>query len=51
MLLNQKTPGESGMAFTTAISLISLFVEGKRHRTNPREKIGKRSRPHKWMET
>ena len=50
MLLNQKIPGVSGIAFTTAISSISLIVEGKRHRTNPSEKTSKRSRPDKWME-
>ena len=51
LVQHQKLPGESGMAFTTAISSFSLFVEGKRHRTNPSEKISKRIRPHKWMET
>ena len=51
ILLNQKLPGELDMAFTTAISSYSFFVEGKRHRTSPREKIRKRSRPHNWMET
>jgi hypothetical protein len=44
-------PGESGIAFTTAISSLPIFVEGKKHRTNPSEKISIRSRPHKWMET
>ena len=51
VLLFQKLPGESEMAFTTAISSLPIFVGGKRHITNPSEKISKRSRPNKWMET
>ena len=51
ILLFQKLPGESGMEFTTAISSMPIFVGGKRHITNPSEKISKRSRPNKWMET
>ena len=51
ILLNQKLPGELEMAFTTAISSFSFFVAGKRHKTNPSEKMIRRSRPHKLMET
>ena len=51
ILLDQKLPGELEMAFTTAISSLPIFVGGKRHITNPSEKISKRSRPNKWMET
>jgi hypothetical protein len=51
ILLNQKLPGELEMAFTTAISSSSFFVEGKKHRTNPSEKMTRRKRPHKLMET
>ena len=52
ILLIQKLPGELEMAFTTAISSFSIFVEGKkRHPTNPSETISKRSRAHKSMET
>ena len=48
---NSKLPGELGMAFTTTISSLPIFDEGKRHITNPTEKISKRSSPNKWMET
>ena len=51
VLLCQKLPGESEMAFTTAISSFSILFGGKRHITNPSEKVSKRSRPNKWMET
>ena len=51
VLLNQKLPGELEMAFTTAISSSSLFVAGKRQKTNPSEKMTRRIRPHKLMET
>ena len=47
----QYLPGELGLAFTTAISSLLIFGEGKKHRTKPIEKISKRSRPHKWIET
>ena len=48
ILLIQKLPGELEMAFTTAISSLTIFVEGKkRHPTNPSVKISKKSRPHK----
>ena len=51
ILLNQKLPGGLEMAFTTAISSFSFFVAGKRHKTNPSEKMIRRSRPPKLMET
>ena len=51
ILLNQKLPGELEMAFTTAISSRSFFVAGKKHKTNPSEKMTRMSRPHKLMET
>ena len=51
ILLNQKLPGELEMAFTTAISSSSLFVAGKRQKTKPSEKMTRRRRPHKLMET
>ena len=53
ILLIQKLPGELRMAFTTVILSYSSFVEGEgeKHRTNPSEKMRKRSRPHKLMET
>ena len=48
----QKIPGELEMAFTTAISSLTIFVEGKkRHITNPSENISKKSKPNKWTET
>ena len=47
----QYLPGELGLAFTTAISSLLIFGEGKKHRTKPIEKISKRSRPHKWIKT
>ena len=48
----KKIPGELGMAFTTAISSLTIFVEGKkRHITNPSENISKKSKPNKWTET
>ena len=48
---NLKLPGELEMAFTTAISSSSLFVAGKKQNTNPSEKMTRRSRPHKLIET
>ena len=52
ILLIQKLPGELEMAFTTAISSLPIFVEGKKRLpTNPIEKISKKSRAHKSMET
>ena len=51
ILLNQKLPGKLEMAFTTAISSCSFFVAGKKHKTNPSEKMTRKSRPHKLMET
>ena len=51
ILLNQKLPGELEMDSTTAISSYLFFVEGKRQKTNPSEKMPRRSRPHKLMET
>ena len=51
ILLNQKLPGELDMAFTTAISSCSFFVAGEKQNTNPSEKMTRRSRPHKLMET
>ena len=51
ILPNQKLPGELEMAFTTAISSCSFFVAGKKHKTNPSEKMTRKSRPHKLMET
>ena len=47
----QKLPGELGMAFTTAISSLTIFVGGRRYISNPSEKISKRSRQHKRMDT
>ena len=47
----QYLPGELGLAFTTAISSLLIFGEGKKPRTKPIEKISKRSRTHKWIET
>ena len=46
-----KLPGELGMAFTTTISSYSFFVEGKKYKTNPIEKMTRRRRPHKLIET
>ena len=51
ILQNEKLPGELEMASTTAISSYSFFVEGKKHKTNPIEKMTRRRRPHKLMET
>ena len=51
ILLSQKLPGELEMAFTTVISSSSLFVAGKRQNTSPSEKMTRRRRPHKLMET
>ena len=51
ILLNKKLPGELEMAFTTASSSCSFFVAGKKQNTNPSEKMTRRSRPHKLMET
>ena len=51
VLLNQKLPGELEMAFTTAISSSSLFVAGKRQKTNPSVKMTRRRRPNNLMET
>ena len=51
ILLNQKLPGESEMDSTTAISSYMFFVEGKRQKTNPSEKMTRRRRPHKLMKT
>ena len=51
ILINKKLPGELEMAFTTAISSFSFFVAGKKQKTNPSEKMRRRSRPHKLMET
>ena len=50
ILLFLKLPGELEMAFTSAISSLSIFGEGNRQITNPSEKIRKKSRPHKCME-
>ena len=50
ILINKKLPGELEMAFTTASSLCSFFVAGKKQNTNPSEKMTRRSRPHKLME-
>ena len=47
ILLFLKLPGELEMAFTSAISSLLIFVEGIRQKTNPSEKITKKSRPHK----
>ena len=51
ILLNEKLPGEFEMAPTTAISSYSFFVEGKKYKTNPIEKMTRMRRPHKLMET
>ena len=51
ILLNQKLPGELEIDSTTAISSFSFFVEGKKQRTNPSEKMTRRRRQHKLMET
>ena len=51
VLLNQKLPGELEMDSTTTTSSFSFFVEGKRHKTNPKEKISKSSMLTKCMET
>ena len=50
-LLNQKLPEELEMDSTTAISSFSFFVEGKRDKTIPSDKMTRRRRPHKLMET
>ena len=51
ILQNQKLPGELEMDSTTAISSFSFFVEGKRDKTIPSDKMTRRRRPHKLMET
>ena len=50
ILIIEKLPGEFEMASTTAISSYSFFVEGKKYKTNPIEKMTRRRRPHKLME-
>jgi hypothetical protein len=39
------------MASTTAISSYSFFVEGRRHITNPIEKMTRKSRTDKLIDT
>ena len=44
-------PGELDMTFVKALSSMSISVEGRSPITNPTEKVTKRRRPQKWMES